>query len=79
MLTSVFTIKVILVTTHRGITASLINLVFVTGCRVLYISASRPAQHIGSYVSQADRGEIKCPVSGYAVYFIEIASSLPIL
>ncbi len=32
---------------------------------MLDISASRPAQRIGSYVSQADRGKIECTVSSY--------------
>ncbi len=54
-----------MVTTHGGATASLLNPVFVTGCRVLDISASRPARRIGPYVSQAERGKIKCPVSSY--------------
>ena len=57
------------VTFHRGATARLINPVFVTGCRVLDISASRLVQRIGSYVSQVDRGEIECPVSSYLITF----------
>ena len=47
----------------------MINPVFVTGCRVLDVSASRPAQRIGSYVSQTDLGEIECPVSRYDIFF----------
>ena len=53
------------VPTHREVVESSINPVFVTGCRMLDISASRLVKRIGSYVSQADRGNIEYPVISY--------------